>query len=93
MASYKLSILASKTLVKIYEYSLLNFGEKIADEYFTSLHDMFELLASQPELGRVFHEYRRHEHGEHIIFYKKTDYGVKIIHILHQKEDVENKIH
>ncbi len=54
---------------------------------------MFELLASQPELGRVFHEYRRHEHGEHVFFYKKTDYGVKIIHILHQKENVENKIH
>ncbi|MDF1881423.1 type II toxin-antitoxin system RelE/ParE family toxin, partial [Sulfurimonas sp. MAG313] len=76
-----------------YEYSILNFGEKIADDYFTSLHDTFELLAEQPELGRKFHEFRRHEHAEHIFFYKITGYGIKIIHILHQKENIHSKIH
>lgn len=92
MASYKLSNDASKTIGKIYEYSILNFGEKKADEYYTSLHEAFGLLAEQPKLGREFYDYHRHEHGEHVFFYKITDYGIKVIHILHQKEDIQSKI-
>ena len=88
MASYKLSSDASKSIEKIYEYSIVNFGEKKADEYFKLLHKAFDLLADQPKLGRKFYEYHRHEHGEHVFFYKTTDYGIKIIHILHQKEDI-----
>lgn len=50
MASYKLSNDASSAIEKIYEYSLLNFGEKKTDEYYTSLHETFELLAEQPTI-------------------------------------------
>lgn len=92
MAVYKLSQDALEKLSAIYEYSLLNFGEQKADEYYLSLHKIFELLAEQPDLGRKFHEFRRHEHGSHIFFYKVTDYGILILHILHQKENVEEKI-
>jgi len=93
MAIYKLSLDASQIITDIYEYSILNFGEKVADDYFMSLHDTFKLLAIQPNLGREFHEYHRHEHREHVFFYKITDYGIDIIHILHNKEDVDSKIH
>jgi toxin ParE1/3/4 len=93
MASYKLSIAASNTIADIYEYSILNFGEEVADDYFTSLHDTFELLANQPDLGRKFYDYHRHEHREHIFFYTVTNYGIEVIHILHNKEDVQSKIH
>lgn len=92
MAVYKLSQDASEKLENIYEYSLLNFGEEKADEYYLSLHKTFELLAEQPSLGRSFHEFHRHEHGYHVFFYKVTDYGILILHILHQKEDVETKL-
>ena len=92
MAFYKLSENAAEKLSSIYEYSLLNFGEEKADEYYLSLHKAFELLADQPSLGREFHEFHRHEHGYHVFFYKVTDYGILILHILHQKEDVDTKI-
>jgi len=92
MASYKLSNNAAKSIGKIYEYSLLNFGEKQADKYYQSLHHAFKLLAEEPHIGRKFHEYHRHEHGEHVFFYKITNYGIKIIHIFHNREDIENKI-
>ena len=92
MASYKLSDKAVQTIEKIYEYSLLNFGERKADEYYLSLHNSFELLAEQPNIGREFHEFHRHEHGEHVFFYKITDYGIKVIHIFHQREDIKRKI-
>ncbi len=92
MAVYKLSENADAILSNIYEYSLINHGEQKADEYYLSLHNTFELLAEQPNLGRVFHEFHRHEHGFHVFFYKVTDYGILILHILHQKENVEDKI-
>jgi len=92
MAVYKLSDDAAKTIVSIYEYSLTNFGEQKADEYYLSLHNTFELLAEQPNLGRAFHEFHRHEHGQHVFFYRETSYGILILHILHQKENIENKI-
>ena len=92
MAVYKLSKDAYRKLERIYEYSLLNFGEAKAEEYYLSLHKTFELLADQPTLGRKFHEFHRHEHGYHVFFYKVTDYGILILHILHQSEDLETKI-
>ncbi len=92
MAVYKLSEDAYKKLAEIYEYSLLSFGEAKAEEYYLSIHRTFELLAVQPTLGRKFHEFHRHEHGYHVFFYKATDYGILILHILHQNEDVITKI-
>ncbi|MBL4666544.1 MAG: type II toxin-antitoxin system RelE/ParE family toxin [Sneathiella sp.] len=92
MAAYKLSEDAAKTIENIYSYSLLNFGEEKADDYYLSLHNTFELLADQPNLGREFHEFHRHEHGHHIFFYKITNYGILILHVLHQKENIKNKL-
>ena len=90
MVDYKLSEDAAKSLSGIYEYSLINFGEQKADEYYLSLHNAFELLAEQPNLGRVFHEFRRHEHGQHVFFYREIGYGILMLHIFHQKENIEN---
>lgn len=92
MAVYKLSENAAEKIASVYEYSLLNFGEAVADEYYTSLHRAFELLANQPYLGRAFHEFYRHDHRHHVFFYKATDYGILILHILHEKENVEDQI-
>ncbi len=92
MAVYKLSEDASEKLSGIYEYSILNFGEQKADEYYLSIHKTLELLAEQPKLGRKFHEFQRHEHGYHIFFYKITEYGILVLHILHQQEDLEGKL-
>lgn len=92
MAVYKLSNDAHSKLEEIYEYSLLNFGEAKAEEYYLSLHKTFGLLADQPNLGRRFHEFHRHEHGYHVFFYKVTEYGILILHILHQNENIETKI-
>ena len=92
MGAYKLSKDAFKKLENIYEYSILNFGEHKADEYYLSLHTAFKLLAEQPSLGRKFYEFHRHEHNHYVFFYTVTDYGILILHISHQTEDVINQI-
>lgn len=92
MAVYKLSRDANKKLEEIYEYSVLNFGEAIADEYFLSLHNAFDLLTEQPNLGRVFYEFHRHEHRDYVFFYKTVEDGILILHIFHQKENIDEKL-
>ena len=92
MAVYKFSNDAFLKLEEIYEYSLINFGELQADEYFLSLHQTFELLAEQPGIGRKFHEFYRHEHRDYAFFYKIIEEGILIVNIYHQKENIEEKI-
>lgn len=79
-------------MIEIYEYSLLNFGIIQADLYQTSMEETLLLLAGQPKLGRVFREYRRHEHGQHVIFYRIEKYGIKVAYIFHASETLENKL-
>lgn len=90
MGIYKLSKDASQKLEEIYEYSLSNFGIDKADEYYYSLHETFSLLSDQPHLGRKFHEFYRHEHGFHVFFYQVTNYGILILHIFHQKQNISD---
>ena len=91
MASYKLSTDADQKLAQIYEYSLIHFGLEQGDKYFLSLHETFLLLSEQPQLGRKFHEYRRHEHARHVIVYKTETDGVLIIKMLHEQETTDGK--
>lgn len=92
MAVYSFSVQAKGRLVEIYEYSLINFGERQADAYYMSLHDTFELLAGAPLMGRQFHEFRRHEHDPYVIFYELADDGVVISAIYHHSENIGAKL-
>jgi toxin ParE1/3/4 len=91
MAVYKLSPQAEAKLVDIYEYSLRNFGERQADKYYMSMHEAFQRLAEAPLIGRLFHEFRRHEHDQYAIFYELIDEGVKITMIYHHSENIAAK--
>jgi len=74
MGEYQLSVKADHDLDGIYEYSLEQFGEKVADEYFLSLRDCLLKLADSPKLGRdcsdIVPGCFRFECGRHSIFYK-----------------------
>ena len=92
MAVYRLSKSADIKLDQIYEYSLLTFGERQADLYYHSLHDAFEKLANMPFLGRPFRGRRRHQHAEHVIFYRSIADGILILQIFHHAEDIERRL-
>ncbi|WP_081606788.1 type II toxin-antitoxin system RelE/ParE family toxin [Asticcacaulis benevestitus] len=79
-------------LERIYEYSLLKFGAQQADAYYKALHETFDLLAAMPLMGREFRGRRRHEHAEHIIFYRPTRDGILIVQLLHKSENVASKM-
>jgi toxin ParE1/3/4 len=83
VARYRLSNVADQKIESIYEYSLLNFGEPQAEAYFLGLHDLFELLADNPMIGRKEPELgdniRRFPYEAHIVFYRPLADGILIL--------------
>ncbi len=88
MGEYQLSRKADEDLDGIYEYSIRQFGQKVADEYFLSLTDCLIKLAENPRLGRdcsdILVKCFRFECGRHVIFYKIKRKDIFIIRVLHQ---------
>ena len=86
---YKLSKLAAQDFAAIFEYTLLNFGEKQAEKYLAQLEDIFNLLVASPKIGMECGEYiagiRRHYHQNHAIYYFEQSQRVLIVRILHKK--------
>jgi toxin ParE1/3/4 len=88
MDDYKLSGKADQDLDEIYAYSIKQFGEKIADEYFLSLRDCLVKLADSPKLGKdcgnLVPGYLRFECSRHSIFYKVEKKRIFVVRVLHQ---------
>lgn len=89
MQKYKFTKKAETQIHDVFEYSMLNFGKLVAEKYFTSLEICFQMLATNPEIGRISasirDDIRRHEHLSHVIFYKISDEGILIGAILHKR--------
>ncbi|MCU5771475.1 type II toxin-antitoxin system RelE/ParE family toxin [Erwiniaceae bacterium BAC15a-03b] len=88
---YKLSVLAADDFAAIYDYTLLNFGEKQADRYTEEMDKCLNRLAEMPRMGREQPELGvgllRYEYARHAIFYRLRQYDTFIIRILHQQMD------
>ena len=96
MAVYSLSTRAAADLDGIYEYTIYEFGLEQARAYLLGLHERFELLAEQPELGRSAAELapdlRRSEYQSHVVFYVPKIGGVRIVRVLHESMDVKRHL-
>ncbi|HNP29942.1 MAG TPA: type II toxin-antitoxin system RelE/ParE family toxin [Nitrospirales bacterium] len=88
MSEYQLSKKADQDLERIYEYSIKQFGENVADEYFLSLRDCLLQVADSPKLGRdcsnIVPEHFRFECGPHSIFFKEGKKRIVIVRVIHQ---------
>ncbi len=91
MSNYTLSGEADADIENIAEASLQQWGLAQAERYILGLHEMFHMLAAFPDLGRdVSHiraGYRTAETASHSVFYRKTESGVLIVRVLHQRMD------
>jgi toxin ParE1/3/4 len=96
MADYSLSARAATDLDGIYEYTIREFGLEQARAYLLGLHQRFEMLAEQPELGRNAEELapdlRRSEYRSHVVFYVPKTEGVRIVRVLHESMDVKRHL-
>ncbi len=86
---YRLSNLAAEDFGAIYEYTWRRFGPLQADKYTHELDATLKLLAKNPLMGRdcqnLIDGARRHDYGQHAIFYMYADDPIFVIRILHQQ--------
>lgn len=93
MANYNLTTKAEEDLTKMYGQGIEQFGLKQARSYFTKLHKRFELLAQNPNLGRIAtglkpSGLRYFPFQAQGIYYMPTEGGILIIRVLAQRMDM-----
>ena len=91
--TFKLRPKAEDDLVKIYQYSVQEWGDVRAEEYLRDINSSFMLLVTNPMLGRdcnyIRPTLRALNVESHVIFYKPTTYGVAIIRVLFKAMDYQ----
>jgi toxin ParE1/3/4 len=91
---YALSEAADADIAGIARHSITQWGLARAERTLLELHQAFETLRDLPDLGRgaghVRPGYFRFDHQSHSVFYQKTDFGIFIVRVLHQKQQPEN---
>ena len=89
MAEHRLTRRADKDLLAIYLYTLEHFGQEQAERYTHDIQECFELIASNPNMGRAAEEIRkgvrRHEHAGHVIFFREDRQGLLVLAVVHRR--------
>lgn len=93
MENYKLSSKAEFDLTVMYEFGISMFGLIQAQKYFFEMHNTFELLSANRDLGRDAFEYiyelKRLTFKSHTIFYLINSNSILIIRVLSRRMDYE----
>jgi toxin ParE1/3/4 len=96
MGSYTLSGAADADVQNIAEESAKRWGLERAEKYISALHETFERLAEFPNMGRdashIRSGYMQIESGSHSVFYRRTESGVLIVRVLHERMDFERHL-
>jgi toxin ParE1/3/4 len=89
MGRLRFSRRAEVDLLSIGDYSLHKWGKAQAVHYIGELEVCCQTLADNPALGRLCDHVRpglhRHEHGTHVLFYRRERGGIVVSRILHQR--------
>jgi toxin ParE1/3/4 len=96
VTEYALSRRAQSDLDEIWDYSAQRWGRDQANRYVEALRDSIKRVAAEPSRGRsmtVGHKsYQRYRSRSHLIFYRKTNRGIRIVRILHESMDHERHL-
>lgn len=96
MGVYNPSNKAEFDLAELYEYGIGTFGLSQAQKYFFAMHQVFEVLLNNIDLGRdaseFFDNLKRFSFKSHIIFYLNTTDGIYIIRVLSQQMDYKQQL-
>ena len=89
MARFRFSRRAEADLLSIRVHTVKTWGVDQTIRYVTDLRACCQMLADNPEAGRVCNDVRpglrRMEHGRHVIFYRPDAEGILISRVLHQR--------
>jgi toxin ParE1/3/4 len=87
----KVSARAARDIDAIVVYGEEKFGAPVARSYYKDLLDLFELILANPYMARERPELRFKSRmirfRSHVVFYKAENGGVRILRILHGRQD------
>jgi toxin ParE1/3/4 len=90
--TYRLTSRARRDVLNIWQYIAAD-NDGAADRFIDLLTRYFELLGENPGAGRRRDElrprYRSFPVGNYLIFYRVTEQGVCIMHVVHSRRDIE----
>lgn len=90
-SNYKISELAEEDLLSIFLTGMEKFGIKRAKQYYLAIEDVFNQLATFPNMGKsrdeLFPGALSFSVGSHIVFYRKTADQIEIARVLHKRMD------
>ena len=82
---------ARAELAQIYDYSVAEFGPKVAEAYLTGLRNTFDRLLEFPFIGTIYPDVtpdvRVTIHRSHRVFYRIDGDEILIVRILHKMRD------
>jgi toxin ParE1/3/4 len=94
MAEYRLTPGAERDLTAIWSYTVQRWGAEQANRYTDLLTTAFAQLARQPKMApacdAIRQGYRRRSVGQHMIYFRITNYGIAIVRILHSRMDASS---
>ena len=89
MAEYRLSLKAREDMEAIWLFSLDRWGTSRAERCIDDLTNAFTYLTERPEAGmscdHIRERYRRHSVVRHVVYYRKTLFGIEVMRILHDR--------
>ena len=90
MPSFRSSSLARADIRGIGDYTIQQWNEAQADKYLGELEDFCQRLADGHAIGRACDDVSpglfRAEYVSHVVFFRRRDYGVRIVRILHERQ-------
>jgi toxin ParE1/3/4 len=96
MPKFKVSTKAGYDLVEIGQYTQNKFGVTQRNRYLDLINAKFSQLCNDPDIGfssnKIRRGYYRCPIHKHTVFYKKHNYGIRIIRVLHQRMDWEKNL-
>jgi len=96
MLKLKIKPGAQNDLVKIFEYTAMNWGLSQAEKYQDDLYDGMQLLSEQEELGKDYPyselSYRKLHVNRHLVFYRVEKQECIVVRILHDRMDIEEHL-
>lgn len=89
---YELSEKADQDMADIFDFTGKKFGIDQAVHYVSEFEAVFQLLVTQPQLGKKRDEIRiglrSLTHSSHIVFYRLHKGKIRIVRILHGNRDL-----
>ena len=92
---YRLSPLADTDLEDIWLYTLETWSRDQADRYLRTLFSAFADLATGRKTGRparVRDGYFKHSVGAHVIYFRRSEFGIDVIRVLHGRMDADRHL-